>query len=51
MKLSDKVYQALKDEIVNLKLAPGTPMSEVEVSEKLGASRTPRPRSVPETRP
>ena len=41
MKLSDKVYQTLKDEIVNLKLAPGAPMSEVEVSEKLGASRTP----------
>ena len=40
MKLSDKVYQALKDEIVNLNLAPGAPMSGVEVSEKLGASRT-----------
>ncbi|MCU6712535.1 GntR family transcriptional regulator [Paenibacillus sp. J5C_2022] len=37
----DNVYQALKEQIVNLKLAPGTPLSENETSVSFQVSRTP----------
>lgn len=41
MKQSEKVYEALKRQIVSLELAPSAPVPESEVSSKLGASRTP----------
>lgn len=39
--LGDRVYQALRDEIVFLELPPGTPVREVEVAQRLGVGRTP----------
>ncbi|WP_159611729.1 GntR family transcriptional regulator [Glutamicibacter sp. JC586] len=41
MKASDKVYESLRADIVEWKLAPGTVLGEVEQSERLGVSRTP----------
>jgi DNA-binding GntR family transcriptional regulator len=35
------VYEALRDEILSLKMAPGSPIDEVELSERFGMSRTP----------
>ena len=35
------VYDALRDEILNLSLAPGSPIDEVHLSERLSMSRTP----------
>lgn len=35
------VYERLRDEILNLSLAPGSPIDEVEISEAFGLSRTP----------
>ena len=35
------VYRALKREIVEMELEPGTPLSEVDLSKRLGSSRTP----------
>lgn len=35
------VYDALKRQIVEMELEPGTPLSEVELSKQLGSSRTP----------
>ncbi|MFC7393156.1 GntR family transcriptional regulator [Scopulibacillus cellulosilyticus] len=37
----DTVYQILREEILTLKLEPGTSISEAEVSKKLDVSRTP----------
>lgn len=37
----DYVYQQLKDSIVNLKLEPGLSISEKDIADRLGVSRTP----------
>lgn len=41
MKASDRAYAALRDDIVEWRLTPGTVLGEVEQSERLGVSRTP----------
>ena len=41
MRASDKVYESLRADIVQWRLAPGTVLGEVEQSERLGVSRTP----------
>jgi len=41
MKASDKVYESLRRDIVEWRLAPGTVLAEVEQSARLGVSRTP----------
>ncbi|MDQ4489846.1 GntR family transcriptional regulator [Sinomonas sp. ASV486] len=41
MKASDRAYSALRDDIVEWRLTPGTVLGEVEQSERLGVSRTP----------
>lgn len=38
---SDQVYAALRDEILTWRLDAGTALSEVELAERLGVSRTP----------
>jgi DNA-binding GntR family transcriptional regulator len=38
---SDRVYAVLRDEIVSWRIPAGTPLSEVELAERLGVSRTP----------
>ncbi len=39
--VGSRIYQAIRNNIINLNLAPGTAMSEQELSVKLGVSRTP----------
>jgi DNA-binding GntR family transcriptional regulator len=39
--LADDVYRQLRDLIVALKLSPGTPLSESDLTVRLGVSRTP----------
>ncbi|GIG20576.1 GntR family transcriptional regulator [Cellulomonas chitinilytica] len=39
--LSDGVHRRIEDEIVDGGLAPGTPLREADVAERLGVSRTP----------
>lgn len=41
MRASDKAYSALRDDIIEWRLAPGAVLAEVEQSERLGVSRTP----------
>lgn len=41
MRASDKAYAALREDIIEWRLAPGTVLAEVEQSERLGVSRTP----------
>lgn len=41
MRASEKVYETLRREIIEWDLAPGTILAEVELSERLGVSRTP----------
>ncbi|MDE8588973.1 GntR family transcriptional regulator [Arthrobacter sp. NQ4] len=41
MRASDKAYAALRDDIIEWRLTPGTVLAEVEQSERLGVSRTP----------
>lgn len=41
MKASDRAYEALRRDIVDWRLLPGTPLPEVELGERLGVSRTP----------
>ena len=41
MRASDKAYAALREDIIEWRLAPGTVLAEVEQSERLGISRTP----------
>ena len=41
MRASDKAYAALREEIIEWRLLPGTVLAEVEQSERLGVSRTP----------
>jgi len=38
---SERVYALLRDEIVSWRLPAGTPLSEVDLAERLGVSRTP----------
>lgn len=41
MRASDRAYRALRDEILEWQLAPGTVLGEVEQATRLGVSRTP----------
>ncbi|WP_367307505.1 GntR family transcriptional regulator [Demequina lignilytica] len=41
LRTSDRVYRALRDEILDGTLAPGAPLAEIEQSARLGVSRTP----------
>ncbi|HEY1531989.1 MAG TPA: GntR family transcriptional regulator [Galbitalea sp.] len=41
MRASETAYQLLRDEIIQWRLEPGTPLGEVETSQRLGVSRTP----------
>jgi DNA-binding GntR family transcriptional regulator len=41
VRASDRAYDALRDEILSWRLAPGTALSETELAERLGVSRTP----------
>ncbi len=38
---AQRVYDTLRNEILNLKLQPGTPIDEIQLSERLEMSRTP----------
>jgi len=40
-RLADQVFERLLDDIVSGRLAPGTPLSELELCDRLGVSRTP----------
>ncbi len=41
MLASDRAYEALRDDILNWRIAPGTALSETELALRLGISRTP----------
>jgi DNA-binding GntR family transcriptional regulator len=41
VRASEKAYSQLRGEILTWKLLPGTPLSEIELAERLGVSRTP----------
>ncbi|ALV44859.1 DNA-binding transcriptional regulator, GntR family [Arthrobacter alpinus] len=41
MRASERAYATLRSEIIDWKLTPGTVLGEVELSERLGVSRTP----------
>lgn len=41
MKASDRAYDSLRRDIVEWRLAPGAPLGEVDLGERLGISRTP----------
>lgn len=41
MRASERAYHALRRDILNWELPPGTALAEVELSERLGVSRTP----------
>lgn len=41
MRASDRAYTALREDILEWRLPPGTVLAEVEQSERLGVSRTP----------
>lgn len=41
LRASERAYQALRDDIVEWRLAPGTLLGEVEQASRLGVSRTP----------
>jgi DNA-binding GntR family transcriptional regulator len=41
MRASDKAYAALRSDIIEWRLPPGSVLAEVELSERLGVSRTP----------
>ncbi len=41
MRASDRAYSALREEILEWRLAPGTVLAEVEQAARLGVSRTP----------
>ncbi|MDQ0616657.1 GntR family transcriptional regulator [Arthrobacter globiformis] len=41
MRASDRAYTALREDILEWRLRPGTVLAEVEQSERLGVSRTP----------
>ncbi|MBO9653247.1 MAG: GntR family transcriptional regulator [Agrobacterium tumefaciens] len=41
MPLRDQIYQLVRRAIVTGRLAPGSPVNEIEIAERLGTSRTP----------
>lgn len=41
MRASDQAYSRLREEILQWRLLPGTALSEIELAERLGVSRTP----------
>lgn len=41
MRATDRAYASLREEILGWRLLPGTPLSEIELAERLGVSRTP----------
>ncbi|MFK0207231.1 GntR family transcriptional regulator [Agrobacterium sp. NPDC090283] len=41
MPLRDQIYQLIRRAIVTGRLAPGSPVNEIEIAERLGTSRTP----------
>lgn len=41
MRASDAAYDRLREEILHWRLLPGTPLSEIDLAERLGVSRTP----------
>ncbi|WP_111719569.1 GntR family transcriptional regulator [Homoserinimonas sp. OAct 916] len=41
MKAGERAYTVLRDDILNWRLAPGTPLAEIEQAERIGVSRTP----------
>lgn len=41
MRASDQAYARLREEILHWRLLPGTQLSEIELAERLGVSRTP----------
>lgn len=41
MTLTEQAYQLLKDAIITLELRPGTPLSELQVANRLGISKSP----------
>lgn len=41
MRASETAYTRLRDDIIHWRLEPGTPLGEVELSERLNVSRTP----------
>jgi DNA-binding GntR family transcriptional regulator len=41
MRASERAYVTLRSDIINWRLTPGTVLGEVELSERLGVSRTP----------
>lgn len=41
MRASDSAYRRLREEILHWRLLPGTPLSEIDLAERLGVSRTP----------
>ncbi|MGO4105294.1 GntR family transcriptional regulator [Leifsonia sp. YAF41] len=41
MRASDIAYERLRDDIIHWRLEPGTPLAEIEVSARIGVSRTP----------
>jgi len=41
VRATDAAYQRLRDDILSWRIQPGTPLSEVDLAERLGVSRTP----------
>lgn len=41
MRASERAYSSLRDDIIDWRLEPGTVLAEVDLSERLGVSRTP----------
>lgn len=41
MKAGERAYTVLRDDILNWRLTPGTPLAEIEQAERIGVSRTP----------
>ncbi|GAA3886182.1 GntR family transcriptional regulator [Leifsonia kafniensis] len=41
MRASDIAYERLRDDIIHWRLEPGAPLAEIEVSARIGVSRTP----------
>lgn len=41
VRATDRAYASLREEILGWRLLPGTPLSEIELAERLGVSRTP----------
>lgn len=41
MRASERAYDTLRNDILTWRLTPGTPLSEIDLAERLGVSRTP----------